>query len=142
MAEPLPAISVQQSALDFPLLSFYSIIFYCVSFLCFLSLLYLNPMEHVCAFIFLLFQSIAADCVLFPQNKSFFTLQGALIMRYRLFLSITAAGVLGSTAFAGTMGSIIYPTPMSFRFSQILNTSFPPALSYRRSQICQAGIYY
>lgn len=28
-------------------------------------------------------------------------------MKYRLFLSITAAGVLGSTAFAGTMGSVI-----------------------------------
>ena len=28
-------------------------------------------------------------------------------MKYRLFLSIAAAGVLGSTAFAGTMGSVI-----------------------------------
>lgn len=28
-------------------------------------------------------------------------------MRYRLFLSITAAGVLGSTAFAGTMGPVM-----------------------------------
>lgn len=28
-------------------------------------------------------------------------------MRYHLFLSITAAGVLGSTAFAGTMGSVM-----------------------------------
>ncbi|HAU1458300.1 TPA: hypothetical protein JBI56_08740 [Legionella pneumophila] len=61
------AISNQQSALDFPLFSFFSIIFYCVSFLysgfCFISLLYLNPMEYVCAFILLLFQSIAADCL-------------------------------------------------------------------------------
>ena len=28
-------------------------------------------------------------------------------MKYRLFLSITAAGVLGSTGFAGTMGSVM-----------------------------------
>jgi hypothetical protein len=28
-------------------------------------------------------------------------------MKYRLFLSIATAGVLGSTAFAGTMGSVM-----------------------------------
>lgn len=28
-------------------------------------------------------------------------------MRYRLLLSITAAGVLGSAAFAGNMGAVI-----------------------------------
>ncbi|HEL9654908.1 TPA: hypothetical protein U0P99_000044 [Legionella pneumophila] len=69
------AISNQQSAIDFPLFSFYSIIFYRVSCLClgfcFISLLYLNPMELVCAFILLLFKSIAADCLLFSHNKSF-----------------------------------------------------------------------
>jgi hypothetical protein len=68
------AISNQQSAIDFPLFSFYSIIFYRVSCLClgfcFISLLYLNPMGLVCAFILLLFQSIAADCLLF-SHKSF-----------------------------------------------------------------------
>ena len=57
--------SHQQSTLDFSLFSFCSIIFYCVSFLCsgfcFISLLYLNPMEYVCAFILLLCQSIAAN---------------------------------------------------------------------------------
>ena len=72
---PLPAISNQQSALDFPLFSFYSIIFYCVSFLClgfcFISLLYLNPVGLVCAFILLLFQSIAGDCLLISLNDSF-----------------------------------------------------------------------
>ncbi|HFK5878350.1 TPA: hypothetical protein ACGYSL_002251 [Legionella pneumophila] len=69
------AISNQQSALDFLLLSSFPTTFYCVSFLCsgfcFISLLYLNPMEYVCAFILLLFQSIAADCVLFSLNDLF-----------------------------------------------------------------------
>ncbi|HFE6145850.1 TPA: hypothetical protein ACF9VZ_003159, partial [Legionella pneumophila] len=59
--------SNQQSALDFLLLSSFPTTFYCVSFLCsgfcFISLLYLNPMEYVCAFILLLFQSFAADCL-------------------------------------------------------------------------------
>ncbi|MDI9818304.1 MULTISPECIES: hypothetical protein [unclassified Legionella] len=68
-------ISNQRAAIDFPLFSFYSIMFYCVSFLYsgfyFLSLLCLNRMLHVCAFIPLLLQSIAADCVLFSHNKSF-----------------------------------------------------------------------
>ncbi|HHG8516295.1 TPA: hypothetical protein ACPYPU_002099 [Legionella pneumophila] len=89
MAGPLPAISNQQSAisnqqsaisnqqsaLDFPLFSFFFIIFYGVSFLysgfCFISLLCLNPMLHVRAFTFMLFQSIAADCLLFSLNDSF-----------------------------------------------------------------------
>ncbi|HHI4023505.1 TPA: hypothetical protein ACGABW_002725, partial [Legionella pneumophila] len=60
---------------DFSLFSFYSIIFYCVSFLylgaCFISLLFLNPMGYVSAFILLLFQSIAADCLLFSLNDLF-----------------------------------------------------------------------
>jgi hypothetical protein len=69
------AISNQQSALDFPLFSYFSITFYGVSFLysgfCFISLLRLNPMMCVRVFIPRVFQSIAADCVLFSLNDSF-----------------------------------------------------------------------
>ncbi|WP_221033345.1 hypothetical protein, partial [Legionella jordanis] len=69
------AISNQQSALDFPLFSFCSIIFYCVSFLypgtCLISLLSFYPMLRVRAFTPMLCQSIAADCFLFSHNKSF-----------------------------------------------------------------------
>ncbi|MDI9818193.1 MULTISPECIES: hypothetical protein [unclassified Legionella] len=65
--------SKQQSALDFPLFSSFSITLHGVSFLysesCFISLLYLNPMVHVCAFIPLC-QSIAADCIIFLLNGS------------------------------------------------------------------------
>ncbi|USQ12850.1 hypothetical protein J2N86_09040 [Legionella lytica] len=65
----------QQSALDFPLFLSFPHTFFCVSFLysgaCFISLLYLNRMGLVCAFTLLLFQSIAADCLLFSHDKSF-----------------------------------------------------------------------
>ncbi len=101
--------SNQQSALDFPLFSFFFIIFYCVSLLysgtCLISLLSFYPMLRVRAFTPMLCQSIAADC-LQTHLMTRFTLQGAL-MKYRLFLSIATAGVLGSTAFAGTMGPVV-----------------------------------
>lgn len=66
--------SNQQSALDFPLFSFFSIIFYCVSFLYsgtfLISLLSFYPMLRVRAFTPMLCQSIAADCLLFSLNDS------------------------------------------------------------------------
>jgi hypothetical protein len=69
------AISNQQSALDFSLFLSFPHTFYCVSFLysgdCFISLLCLNSMLHVRAFTPMLFQSIAADCLLFSHDKSF-----------------------------------------------------------------------
>jgi len=49
---------------------YFIVFFLCLGF-CFISLLYLNPMGLVFAFILLLFQSIAADCLLFSHNKSF-----------------------------------------------------------------------
>ncbi|HAT3881907.1 TPA: hypothetical protein I8672_003368 [Legionella pneumophila] len=74
MAGPLPAISNQQSALDFPLFSSFST-FYGFYFLYsgfrFISLLYLNPMLHVRAFTLMLFQSIAAEGLLCSLNDSF-----------------------------------------------------------------------
>ncbi|HCD9576563.1 TPA: hypothetical protein NGJ40_002956 [Legionella pneumophila] len=67
--------SINQSILDFPLFSLFSIIFYCISFLYsgfrFISLRGFYPMLHVRAFTPKLCQSTAADCILFSLNDSF-----------------------------------------------------------------------
>jgi hypothetical protein len=70
MAGPLLAIS-NRLPLIFDLLDYILLCFFIYSGYCFPSLLYLGSMLLTREFILLLFQSIAAGCVLCPYNQSF-----------------------------------------------------------------------